>query len=520
MKILSALIFSLLITTQSFAINIDSLLIKSVGGEKALESIKRLSTIHIKGSANMNKLYGTYEYYFKMPDKFYTSYTFPSFSMVQAYDGKMCWIKDLNGQIANISGIEKQEMLKSLYLNSYSYLSSDSLNSNVIYIKDTIIQNRNSHQLAFILFENDTMFAYFDAKSGLRKLFTSRIDQIITENHEYSYEQIDNINFPSYIHSIIKAANFSMKFYTEEITLNEQVNDQIFLKPDTQIVDYYFPSDKDKIEIDFQYLFGHIRLPAVINGKLRVWMILDSGAASNIFNKKAVDSLKLETVGSLPAMGISGFEEVKLLQTDSIQIGSLTLFNQVAGAMNLEQMDRLFKTGDFFGGILGYDFLSRFPVMVDYTRKKLIVFNPNKFSPPSGGTEVPFDLTMQIPTIKGSVNGVKGDFIVDLGNAFGLVLHQKFVESNRLDETISNLLEDKNMIGGVGGSLSGKRGTIDKFTMGQITLENQAVVLPETSVGLTGSEQISGNIGNQLLQNFLVLFDYNNSRLIFYNNEE
>ena len=47
-------------------------------------------------------------------------------------------------------------------------------------------------------------------------------------------------------------------------------------------------------------------------------------------------------------------------------------------------------------------------------------------------------------------------------------------------------------------------------------VQSLKVLIPEFSGGLAGSEELAGNIGNLLLENFSVLFDYGNSRLIFY----
>ena len=54
------------------------------------------------------------------------------------------------------------------------------------------------------------------------------------------------------------------------------------------------------------------------------------------------------------------------------------------------------------------------------------------------------------------------------------------------------------------------------FKIGDILIRSLRVILPEDSTGLSGSEEIDGNIGNLLLENFRVLFDYKRYRVIFY----
>jgi hypothetical protein len=169
-----------------------------------------------------------------------------------------------------------------------------------------------------------------------------------------------------------------------------------------------------------------------------------------------------------------------------------------------------------FGGVLGFDFLSRFPVMIDYANRVLTVYDPESFELPEGGSEVSFHLTMQVPTIEAELVGLKGDFLVDLGNAFGLVLHRGFVEEYGLDSLLGDVQPLSRSIAGVGGTVRGSSAFAASFAFGDIRIHSLRVVLPEEGEGLTGSEELAGNIGNLLLENFRLLFDYNNSRLVFY----
>jgi len=246
---------------------------------------------------------------------------------------------------------------------------------------------------------------------------------------------------------------------------------------------------------------------------------LDSGASANFFNSDAIADLDLEVAGTMPVVGIAGFNEVQLVRTDSISIGSLVLLNQIAGTMDLSDFEKILPTDNNFGGILGHDFLSRFPVMVDYQNSELTIFNSDKFTPPAGGEEIPFKLTMLVPTIEGEIEGIKGDFIVDLGNSYGLVLHKQFADRHDLFNFFENKRTNSDTFGGIGGKLESLSGTAQEFQIGQIILSDVEVIIPSQGKGLAGSSQLAGNIGNQLLNKFKVLFDYGHNKLIFYKNE-
>ncbi len=259
---------------------------------------------------------------------------------------------------------------------------------------------------------------------------------------------------------------------------------------------------------------------AIVNGKKKACFILDSGASANLFHKPAMAGLDLPIVGSLPAKGIGGFEQVSMVQTDSVSIGDLTLYGQISGSVDLGKVSRATPDSTPFGGLLGYDFLSRFPVMVDYANRILTVYDPECFEPPEGGDEIPFHLTMQVPTIKAELVGIPGSFLVDLGNALGLIVHGSFVQANRLEEKLDDVRVISRPMGGIGGRITGKSAYAASFGFGDVRIHSLRVLLTEPSDGIVGSEELAGNIGNLVLEQFRVLFDYHSSRLIFYQGSE
>jgi hypothetical protein len=169
-----------------------------------------------------------------------------------------------------------------------------------------------------------------------------------------------------------------------------------------------------------------------------------------------------------------------------------------------------------FGGLLGYDFLSRFPIKIDYKELTLTVYQPAGFVAPDSGSEIPFHLTMSIPTIHGELNGIPGDYLIDLGNSFGLIVHHGFSQRHDLLNKLDDVRENADLLHGVGESVAGKNAYVATFRIGDIVLQDLRVILPESSAGVAGSEELAGNIGNMILENFDVLFDYQKGRMILY----
>ncbi len=515
MRYVIRLFLCLMLAASSDAIELRELLLKSMGGEEALNTLRNLKSMKSSGTLVLNGQQGKLLTYFAPPDKYYMEISFPAFSMVQAYDGKTAWQRDINGQVSHMEAYAKRELLQTIYFESFGFLFSDSMESEIAYLGTTQIDDMVFHEVAFFPFETDTLYAYYDTTTGLRAFTLTRIDQLEAITLIQDYRDMSGMLIPYYSMAEVPEAGLVTEAFLDTVELNVPLPAGIFSPPDEPRRDYLFPAGATKLSVPIKYISGHIRVPLTINGQKQVWMILDSGASTNILNSAAIENMFLAVVGSLPGMGIGGYDEVALVQTDSVQIGELTLYGQVSGRMELGNFSETW--GDtLFGGLLGYDFLSRFPVEVNYTESTMTVYNPEAFEPEPGGFEIPFHLTIQIPTIRAEINGISGDFIVDLGNAFGLVIHPHFATKNLLEQKLADIREISEAIGGIGGAVKGNTAYAESFRMGEVLLESIRVILPESSSGIIASEELAGNIGNMVFENFRVLLDYGNRRLILY----
>jgi len=465
---------------------------------------------------DMMGMKGTFVEYYVPPDRFYSKIQVGAMKMVQAYDGHTAWQIDMNGQTSELQGFERDAVLKGLYFNSHSYLFNDRFDGSYEYNGEIIRDGVRYHEVAFSPLNKDTVTAYFEFDSGLLSESIGFIDELAMHTYYRNVSKIGGILWPTEVDVIAQGAPVSMKATYETITLNEPVDRSIFRIPTDNTRDFGFPGDVDSLVVPFRYQAGHVKLPVLVNGSTKVWMILDSGASANIFNKSVATQLGLEHVGKIAAKGISAYEEVDMVRVDSIQIGGLSLRDQVAGSLDLSVLSSVGPDGAPFGGVLGYDFLSRFPVLINYRDSTLTVYNPETFNPEDSGTSVTFHLTMKVPTVRAELNGLAGDFIVDLGNAFGLVIHDRFAETHHLDSLLDHIEPIPHGIGGVGGSISGRTAFAASFKVGDVLLQSLKVIIPESGGGLAGSEQLAGNIGNLVLENFKILLDYQNSSIIFY----
>jgi len=505
--------------TPVAAFDLDSLLTRSVGGEAAVKRLQKVASIEITGRVLLNGQPGACEIYVVMPDKMYFSVDFGSFSLAQAYDGQTAWQRDHNGAISILSGFERQELISQTYLATYAYLLPDGLHGSCEASGLEEIDSSVYYKVSLIPLNQDTLYAYFDSETGRLERTVSYLDNLETVTLSDDYRLVEGVYVSAHSFSSGTGAPITSELFADNIAFDTDIDPDIFSPPSDMVQDYRFPEGMDSVVIPFDFERGHIYVTVVVDGHKKLRLILDSGASANVFHSPAIKNLGLVSVGTVAAKGLGGYDEVKLVRTDSMVIGDLVMYNQIAGAMDVRGIGQGTE-GVPFGGILGYDFLSRFPLLVDFEAETITAYKPESFVPAEGGSEVPFRMTMQIPTIEADLNGIKGDFIVDLGNAFGLIIHRDFFDFHGLDKVLDDFGSLPHSLRGVGGGVGGRTAFAASFAFGDIRVNSLRVMIPESSEGLTGSSELAGNIGNLLLQQFKVLFDYPSQRLVFYGSGE
>jgi len=277
-----------------------------------------------------------------------------------------------------------------------------------------------------------------------------------------------------------------------------------------------WPVSDALLTVPIRYHNGHIYLRARPGSCPAAWFILDSGSSTSMLDELYAARVGQRATGSLPAKGIGGYEEVRLVAIDTVHISELVLTNMTAGILDLSFFRSSAPDSGAFGGILGYDFLARFPIEIDFQKETLTLYDPARYSLQPGGVEVPFHLTMQIPTVAGELVGKPGRFLVDLGNPFELILHKGFAADEALLSRLEDIQELPEAIGGIGGLSPGRSARATVFKLGDAEIAGVNVLLADSEEGIAGSRQIAGNVGNLLLERFRVHLDYQSSRLILY----
>jgi hypothetical protein len=255
---------------------------------------------------------------------------------------------------------------------------------------------------------------------------------------------------------------------------------------------------------------GHMIVHPTVNGKDIGWFILDSGAEAMCIDKGGADELGLMSVGKVPAVGVGGVVQVPFRLAREMKLGPGTYRNLAMLELDLAQISKLL--GLKLGGIVGYDVFRRSVVEMDVQKPEVRLHNPASYKLPSGRWQaIRFD---------GGNIGVEakfegsrsGWFRLDTGAGGTITFHTPFVDRYKM---LEGREVSKTMQGGVGGMIEAREGSIDYFELGGFRFDKPAATFSLTKHGAMANKWLVGNIGQDFMKPFVMVFDYQRSRLAF-----
>jgi predicted aspartyl protease len=110
---------------------------------------------------------------------------------------------------------------------------------------------------------------------------------------------------------------------------------------------------------------------AKINGRGPFRFSVDTGASITVVTPAVVKLARIKNNSNkvMTAVSANTRASTVLAQIDTLQVGNLTVTSLDVAVMNLATVNRATHLG--LGGILGYNFLTRYRVTIDYRRNLL-----------------------------------------------------------------------------------------------------------------------------------------------------
>lgn len=266
-----------------------------------------------------------------------------------------------------------------------------------------------------------------------------------------------------------------------------------------------WPAGKDSVTVPFRLINNHIYVDASINGSAPLPFVFDTGA-TDILQGSAAKTLGIAVQGALPGSGAGDkMEDFGFAKVKSVSVGGLTLPDQLFGTetspawVAVEGADSV--------GLLGYEFVKRAVLAIDYAAHTLTFTKQERFHPPANAAAIPFTFQSHIPMVAGTLDGAAGEFMIDTGSRGALTLMHPFAAANDL---VGKYHASRSAtIGyGVGGPVRALLARADKFVVGPVTIDAPVTEILTDKAGVAEFARTAGNIGGDILKRFTITLDY------------
>ncbi|HWC53706.1 MAG TPA: aspartyl protease family protein [Chitinophagaceae bacterium] len=235
--------------------------------------------------------------------------------------------------------------------------------------------------------------------------------------------------------------------------------------------------------------------------------ILDTGSSGISLDSTTADYLKLKPLPTDRTIrGIAGIKKVSFLYGHTLHISSLTADSLDFHVNDYEILTEVY--GERIDGIIGYSFLRRYIVKVDYDSLKIDFFSRGTFKYPKGGYLFKPSLnTLPITNIRlRDSRSANTRFLFDIGAGLCMMLNRDFV-------TDSSLIKRKRKFflkqaEGLGGKLDMDLTVISELRIGPYKFKKVPVFVFDDTYNVTSYPYLGGLIGNDVLRRFNLILNY------------
>lgn len=279
-------------------------------------------------------------------------------------------------------------------------------------------------------------------------------------------------------------------------------------------------SEKDKIS--FKLINNLIIIPVEVNG-VPLSFLLDTGVSKVIvFNfVNLSEELKVNQTEEFFLRGLGEGDNVEALRSKNniFKIGEAINIEQDMFAIFDASLNFTPQLGVPIHGIIGYDLFKDFVIEINYSKKKIILHDPDFYVPKSCKKCKTFDLEFfsRKPFIDANVdiigngNPIPVKLLIDSGGSDALWLF----EDNEKNIRIPEKYFDDFLGRGLSGSVYGKRSKIKGFSLKNLVLREVNTAFPDSSSVSFAKKfkERNGSLGGEILKRFNVIFDYQNKKI-------
>ncbi len=307
---------------------------------------------------------------------------------------------------------------------------------------------------------------------------------------------------------------------TLESTTFARISASVFKTPEPGPPDTFFAGGQhDSPPIPFTFDSNHIIFKVSVNGHPPIGFIFDTGANESIINTPRLADFGLKSYGKTTTTGGGGTADYAYAQGATFSAPGIEVRNQHVGVIDCSAIERIL--GVPLGGLLGYEFISRFVVEIDYIAKTISFHDPKSWKYSGSGAVIPLVIDEGIPFADASISvptrpDIPAYMVIDYGAAATATFTSAFIKDNDLLRLAAANVNVARTPGSEGQFFAQKnlRGKLDRLTLGGVHIDNVPVNLSTNTEGAYASKMFAGTIGETIYSRFHAWLDYARDRMI------
>jgi hypothetical protein len=262
-------------------------------------------------------------------------------------------------------------------------------------------------------------------------------------------------------------------------------------------------------KFDFYQLYGGV---VMLRGQVDPFpdtlnFILDTGSGGISLDSSTVLEFGLLPVPSTRTIrGIAGIRKVSFIHDRQLNLPGLSVLD-----LDFHVNDYTILTSIYglkIDGIIGYSFINRYILKLDYDSSKIEVWSKGSIKYPRGGFLLKPNINMlpiQAARVRDDLT-INARFLYDMGAGLNMMLSTDFIRDSVLFHKKRKFYIKE--AEGMGGKIDMKMTVIKEVKLGPYKFRNVPVFVFEDHYNITSYPQLSGLIGNDLLRRFNVIINY------------
>jgi len=250
-----------------------------------------------------------------------------------------------------------------------------------------------------------------------------------------------------------------------------------------------------------------ILLPVKVNGQGPFEFILDTGAGTSLLSPETAQKVGAKIISAKEGHSAGGKVSVSLAKVDSLAVGETKLEDVDVGIVDLSQIAK--TIGAPIDGDLGYNFLNRFQITIDYGQCEIRFDDPKRADDlgRSARTEVPLRLAhpaKPLILVDAYLNG-RGpfQFAIDTGTSTTAITPELGKQLGMAGSPVGPVTTG-------GTHVDVTAGSVQAFAIGGAKVDNMAVIVADffTMLNQAVGAKLDGIVGYNFLRNYKVVIDY------------